>query len=83
MGQSVCYSGGPRADRKDRSHIIIMAIVVAFSTHFFYANRKQSKGKKVIENTVSKFLSVNGSGIDGLIFATGRFPIHILKICYS
>ncbi|KAG6988854.1 hypothetical protein G7Y79_00069g096460 [Physcia stellaris] len=33
------------------SHLIIMAIIAAFTLYFFYANRRQRKGRKVIEGT--------------------------------
>jgi len=73
-------SGGSEADGKIRSHIIIIAIVIAFSTHFFYANRKQSKGKKVIECTVSIVHGEHKTEFDGLIAATGRVSIYILRV---
>jgi len=65
----------------DRSHIVIIAIVAAFSTHFFFANRKQSTGKKVIENTVNTPDSVDEIRFHGLTAATGRLPLHILRLC--
>ena len=40
------------------AQILTIAIVAAFSVYFFVANRQQSRGKKVIENTVSRRLSV-------------------------
>ena len=35
-----------------------MAIIAAFTLYFFYANRRQRNGKKVIEGTVSLDLMV-------------------------
>lgn len=33
------------------SHIVILAIILAFTTYFFYANRRQGKGKQILEQT--------------------------------
>lgn len=33
------------------SHIMILAIILAFTAYFFYANRRQSKGKQILEQT--------------------------------
>lgn len=35
-----------------RSHILLIAIVAAFSLYFYVANRQQSKGTKIIEGVV-------------------------------
>ena len=35
-----------------RSHILILAIVLIFTLHFFNANRVANQGKRIIENTV-------------------------------
>ena len=67
-----------QADIYVRSHIIIMAIVAAFTVYFFYANRKQSKGKKVIEETVSR-IGESRLGLERhLIVFTGWLPLYVL-----
>jgi hypothetical protein len=34
------------------SHILIICIVAVFSVYFWYANGKQTKGKKLLERTL-------------------------------
>lgn len=48
--QPTCFSHG--ADTNARSHLIIITIIAAFTLYFFYANKKQRKGKTVLEETV-------------------------------
>ena len=41
-----------QADDFNRSHIMIIMVVLSFTMYFFYANRRQGKGWQLLENTV-------------------------------
>ena len=56
------------------SHILMIAIVLAFSVHFYSANRKQKAGKRLLERTV-RWQNSTSYGADD---DTGRFPVHLL-----
>lgn len=66
------------ADSRRRSHLIIMAIIAAFTLYFFYANRRQRKGKMVIEGTVSLDLQIFQGRL--LTVDTGRLSVYLLDI---
>ena len=53
------FLGGMESCSNNRSHVLIMGVILAFSAYFFIANRRQSKGKKIIERTVSVEASMN------------------------
>ena len=59
-----------------RSHILMIVFVVFFSTYFLTANKRQARGKKLIENTVS-FLDIRKRFHADTY--PGRLPVHILK----
>ena len=61
---------------------MIIAIVVAFTVYFFYANRKQSKGKQLLEETVSPYESVRG-GLNRAKSGSGGLQIHLLSIQHA
>lgn len=62
-----------------RSHILMIVFVVLFSTYFFIANKRQARGKKLIENTVG-FLNIRKRFHADAY--PGRLPVHILKDKY-
>lgn len=55
-----------------------MGIILAFSAYFFVANRRQSKGKKIIERTVS--VEDYEHEVTRLKKLPGGFPVHILEV---
>lgn len=55
-----------------------MGIILAFSAYFFVANRRQSKGKKIIERTVS--VEDYEHEVTRLKNLPGGFPVHILEV---
>lgn len=59
-----------------RSHILMIVFVVLFSAYFFTANKRQARGKKLVENTVS-FLDIRKRFHADAY--PGRLPVHILK----
>jgi len=54
----------------------MIVFVVLFSAYFFTANKRQARGKKLVENTVS-FLDI--PKIFHADAYLGRLPVHILK----
>ena len=38
--------------RVTRSQLLIIVVVLVFTVYFYIANRRQSRGAKIIENTV-------------------------------
>ena len=54
----------------------MIVFVVLFSAFFFSANKRQARGKKLIENTVS-FLDIRKRFHTDA--SPGRLPVHILK----
>ena len=54
-----------------------MGIVLAFSVYFYIANGKQSKGKKLIERTVSSIWCPKEEDV-GLTAIVGRIQVYVL-----
>jgi len=54
----------------------MIVFVVLFSAYFFTANKRQARGKKLIENTVSFLDTRKRFHADAY---PGRLPVHILK----
>ncbi len=88
--RSGCLSGWPlllkvywaAAERLIRSHVMIIAIILAFTVYFLQANRKQGKGKQLLEGTVSSYDCIRW-WLDRAKSGSGGLQVHILSVQHT
>jgi hypothetical protein len=56
----------------------MIAFVALFSAYFFTANKRQARGKRLIENTVSSAHTYIRKRFHADIYSA-RIPVHVLK----
>lgn len=65
--------------------VIIVLIVAVTDTHFYFANKKQARGEKIIEpvpgveSSVGLVLALIACEFCTLTFSIGSVPVYLLK----